>query len=61
MTDESLIRLTGMLPEEIPEALSLKAGFRGKQIFKWIASGVESFDEMTNLSKDMRTDLSSRA
>lgn len=61
MADDSLIRLTGMLPEEIPEALSLKAGFRGKQIFKWIASGAESFDEMTNLSKDLRLELSGKA
>ena len=31
--------------------------FRAKQIFKWIHSGVTSFDEMTDLSKDFREDL----
>lgn len=33
--------------------------FRGKQIFKWIHKGVESFDEMTNLPKNLREKLSS--
>lgn len=32
--------------------------FRAKQIFKWLYQGVESFDEMTNLSKDLREKLS---
>jgi 23S rRNA (adenine2503-C2)-methyltransferase len=31
--------------------------FRAKQIFSWIAKGVKSFDEMTNLSKDLRQKL----
>lgn len=34
--------------------------FRASQIFKWIHSGVESFDEMTNLSKELRLALSER-
>ncbi len=32
--------------------------FRAKQIFKWIHSGIDSFDEMTNLSKSDRSKLS---
>ncbi len=31
--------------------------FRGKQIFEWIYRGVESFDEMTNISKSFREKL----
>ncbi len=33
--------------------------FREKQIFEWICRGVLSFDEMTNLPKELRTELSS--
>ena len=30
-------------------------GFRGEQIFKWIhQENVQSFEEMTNISKDFR-------
>ena len=32
--------------------------FRAKQLFSWLQSGVESFDEMTNLPKDLRKVLS---
>ena len=32
--------------------------FRAKQIFQWIYRGVESFDEMTNISADLRERLS---
>ncbi len=28
--------------------------FRAEQIFKWLHSGVESFDEMSNISKELR-------
>ena len=28
--------------------------FRAGQIFKWLHEGVESFEEMSNLSKDLR-------
>lgn len=33
--------------------LGLQA-FRAKQVFKWLHQGVKSFDDMTNLSKQMR-------
>ncbi|MCD8160268.1 MAG: 23S rRNA (adenine(2503)-C(2))-methyltransferase RlmN [Clostridiales bacterium] len=35
-------------------------GFRAKQIFAWLQKGVESFDEMTNLSKPLRQKLAER-
>jgi 23S rRNA (adenine2503-C2)-methyltransferase len=31
--------------------------FRADQVYKWIASGVESFDLMTNISKPLREKL----
>lgn len=31
--------------------------FRAKQIFKWLSLGIESFDEMTDISKDLRKKL----
>lgn len=31
--------------------------FRGKQVFTWLHKGVTSFDEMTNLSKELRERL----
>ncbi|WP_296332161.1 23S rRNA (adenine(2503)-C(2))-methyltransferase RlmN [uncultured Treponema sp.] len=55
------IVLSGLLPAEICESLSLKQSFRGKQIFQWIGKGVESFDEMTNLSLDLRNKLKEKA
>lgn len=52
------INLTGLFPEEITEILSLKQNFRGLQIYKWIYSGAETFDAMTNLGKEERKKLS---
>ena len=53
--------LTGLLPQEITENLNLSQSFRGKQIFKWISSGVTSFDQMTNLSLELRNELKEKA
>ena len=61
MAEVEKIALAGLMPEEITESLSLKQAFRGKQIFQWIGKGAESFDEMTNLSKDLRDNLSEKA
>lgn len=55
------IILPGLLPDEITESLNLQQKFRGLQIFKWIGSGTTSFDQMTNLSKDVRQMLSEKA
>lgn len=52
--------LSGMFPEEIQDFCGLKEKFRAQQIFHWIASGVQSFDEMTNISLDMRSKLKKR-
>jgi 23S rRNA (adenine2503-C2)-methyltransferase len=35
--------------------------FRAKQIFSWIYKGADSFEDMTNLSKDLRDKLSEDA
>ena len=32
--------------------------FRGKQVYSWLHKGVRSYDEMTNLSKELRQKLS---
>ena len=45
------------LTEEFKSELDLPA-FRAKQVYKWLADGAESFDEMTNISKEMRNNLS---
>ncbi len=55
------IVLTGLLPDEITEKLGLQQNFRGKQIFKWIGCGIESFSQMTNLSLDLRNMLEEKA
>ncbi len=55
------IILSGLLPEEINEKLELKQAFRGKQIFQWIGKGASSFDEMTNLSSALRSELAQKA
>ena len=52
--------IKAMLPEEIAAALAEmgQPKYRAKQIFQWLARGVTSFDEMTNLSKVLRAALS---
>ena len=35
--------------------------FRARQIYKWISSGAESFEEMTDLSKNLRQKLEEAA
>lgn len=37
-----------------------EAKFRAKQIFEWIYRGVESFDDMSNISKSLREKLAER-
>ena len=55
------IAISGLLPDEIASAFSLKEKFRGKQIFRWIANGVESFSEMTNIPQELRNRLEEEA
>ena len=58
MTDLRNMELAEM--EEFLEAMGEKK-FRAKQVYKWAFSGVESFDEMTNLSKELREKLAQTA
>lgn len=51
------IPLAGLLPEELVQLSGVQPAFRGKQLFKWIASGVTSFSEMQNLPKSLRQQL----
>lgn len=56
-SDCEKIKLLDMLPEEITQSLRLEQVFRGKQIFKWLGNGAETFDEMTDLPADLRKTL----
>ena len=51
------VAITGLLPDEINTTFSIKEKFRGKQIFRWISNGVESFSEMTNIPQQLREQL----
>lgn len=51
--------IKALLPEELAaefQRLGLP-GYRAKQVFQWLGRGVSSFDEMTNLSRDLRANL----
>ena len=56
------IDIKSLLPEEL--AAELKGlgepQYRAKQVFSWLSRGAESFDEMTNLSKQLRQKLAER-
>lgn len=54
--------IKSMLPEEISADFSEMGlpKFRSAQVFSWLARGVRSFDEMTNLPKDLRLSLNER-
>ena len=54
LKSQTLPELTATIKE-----LGLPA-FRGKQIYTWLHKGVRSYDEMTNLSKDLRAKLAER-
>ena len=53
------IDIKSMTIDEITDLISKynQPKFRAKQIFTWLHSGVASFDEMTNLPKDLRNSL----
>jgi len=55
-----MISLSGLTPTEIEELLPTLPHFRADQIFKWIAKGVNNFDEMTNLPLSLRDELKER-
>ena len=54
LKSQTLPELTATIKE-----LGLPA-FRGKQIYTWFHKGVRSYDEMTNLSKDLRAKLAEK-
>lgn len=53
------IDIKSMTEEEIKEYIKTigQPSFRAEQIFKWLHLGISSFDEMTNISKELRTHL----
>ena len=55
------IALIGLTPDEIVKELELTPSFRGKQIYQWIAKGVSSFEEMTNLDRNTKAVLEQNA
>lgn len=57
-----MTELTGMTCSELTEWFREQGypAFRGKQVFRWIHQGAD-FDEMTNLSKDLRETLKKNA
>ncbi|MGP1439850.1 MAG: 23S rRNA (adenine(2503)-C(2))-methyltransferase RlmN [Treponema sp.] len=60
MNDSSLHpSLLGLSPEELCETCKLEKKFQGEQIFAWLSRGISSFDEMTNLSIQLRNKLNS--
>ncbi|MDR0316784.1 MAG: 23S rRNA (adenine(2503)-C(2))-methyltransferase RlmN [Treponema sp.] len=52
--------LCGLPLNELAELLAPLPRFRALQIFKWIAKGAVSFDEMSSLPQPLRTELSGR-
>ena len=52
--------LSGFLPERIAQLISPEPAFRSRQIFKWIADGVQSFDGMTNVPLNVRSLLAEK-
>lgn len=51
------IPVASLLPDEISGSLSLRHKYQGTQIFKWVQSGTLEFQNMTNLSKELRRTL----
>ncbi len=54
--------ILSLLPEELEAEFALlgEPKFRAAQIFQWLGRGVRSFDEMSNLSRDLRRTLQDR-
>ena len=56
------IDIKSLLPEELSAQLRSWASpsTGAKQVFAWLSRGAESFEEMTDLSKQLRAKLDSR-
>jgi 23S rRNA (adenine2503-C2)-methyltransferase len=52
--------LSGLPLEELAEILKPRPAFRALQIFKWIAGGARSFDQMSSLPLGLREELGRR-
>ena len=50
--------LLGLTPAEIQKLIQAKESFRSKQIYHALYSGIESFDEITNIPLSLRQQLS---
>ena len=57
-TPDCPVSLITKTPAEITTILGLKKPFMGKQVYRWIAKGAQSFDQMTDLSKEARESCS---
>ena len=56
------MNLKSMTLAEVTAALKEmgQPAFRGKQVYTWLHKGVRSYDEMSNLSKDLRSTLAEK-
>ena len=56
------MNLKSMTLPEVTAALKEmgQPAFRGKQVYSWLHKGVRSYDEMSNLSKDLRAALAEK-
>ena len=56
------MNLKSMTLAEVTVALKEmgQPAFRGKQVYSWLHKGVRSYDEMSNLSKDLRSALAEK-
>ncbi|MBQ9994614.1 MAG: 23S rRNA (adenine(2503)-C(2))-methyltransferase RlmN [Clostridia bacterium] len=54
-----LIDIRSLLPDEVAELIAQlgQPKYRAKQVFKWLHRGVDSFDEMSDLPKNLREEL----
>ena len=60
MDREKAFSLFAQTPDRIAQILGLEKSFQGKQIYQWLVRGASSFEEMTNLSKALRQELSEK-
>lgn len=49
--------MTNILDLELNELRKSLPNFRSGQVFSWLSKGVKSFDDMTNIPKDLREEL----
>jgi len=52
--------LAGLTFEEVKKVFSPHPAFRSSQIYKWLVSGVESFEKMNNLPLPLRKELAEK-